>query len=318
MEWQKKPGLMSEKSVFYSPLTFTAADASFFTIEKLRPFVDGEVNKNKKEIDSAQLTKFIHQWSKKLGAVSIGICKMQDYHYYSKRGRGGDYGKEVIPQHKYGIVFTVEMNEDYLASGPAGPTLMESAQQYLNSGAISIQISQFLRNLGYEARAHIDGNYEVICPLVARDANLGELGRMGLLITPELGPRVRLGVVSTNAPIISVERKPDYTVHDFCNICKKCAQICPSQVIQKTPIALMDGVERWKINHEKCFSYWCSSGTDCGRCVSVCPYSHKNNWFHNFIRWGIRNNWIFRRLAVYGDDIFYGKKPKSKKVPNWM
>ena len=49
------------------------------------------------------------------------------------------------------------------------------------------------------ARAHIDGNYQVIAPLVARDAGLGTIGRMGLLMTPELGPRVRLAVVTTRA-----------------------------------------------------------------------------------------------------------------------
>ena len=317
-EWHKKPGLMSEDSTFYSPFTFAAADASFLTIEHLRPFVNGDIKQVKEGIDPEQFTEFVSRWSEKLGAISVGVCEMKEYHYYSVRGRGADYGKKVIPQHKFGIVFTVEMNEDYLAMGPAGPTLMESAQQYLNSGTIAIQLAQLIRNLGYEARAHIDGNYEVICPLVARDANLGELGRMGLLITPELGPRVRLGVVTTNVPLIPVMRKPDYSVHDFCNICKKCANVCPSQAIQKTPIAVMDEVERWKIDHEKCFGYWCSSGTDCGRCVAVCPYAHKNNWMHNFVRWGIKNNWLFRRLAVYGDDIFYGKKPKPIPVVQWM
>ncbi|MFQ6103859.1 MAG: hypothetical protein ACE5OP_06150 [Candidatus Glassbacteria bacterium] len=52
-----------------------------------------------------------------------------------------------------------------------------------------------IRNLGYPARTHIDGNYRVVCPLVARDAGIGEIGRMGLLMTPRLGPRVRIAVV---------------------------------------------------------------------------------------------------------------------------
>ena len=45
-----------------------------------------------------------------------------------------------------------------------------------------------IRRLGYPARAHIDGNYRVIAPLVARDAGLGEIGRMGLLMTPRSRP----------------------------------------------------------------------------------------------------------------------------------
>ena len=317
-EWQKKPGLMSEQSAYYHPLTFKAADASFDTIGFLKPMVDGDVNPKQEEISPEKLTEFIKKWTLKMGAVSVGICEMQEAHFYSVRGRGGQYGKEVENHHKYGIALTVEMDEELLSMGPAGPTLMESAQEYLNSGVMAIQLGAFIRKMGYEARAHIDGDYELIAPLVARDAGLGELGRMGLLMTPKLGPRVRIAVVTTNAPIIPDLRKPDYSVHDFCTLCKKCAVICPSQAIAKTDIQLMDGAERWKINHEKCFGYWCSTGTDCGRCMSVCPYAHKDNWIHNFVRWGIRNNYFFRRVAVHLDYVFYGKKPKPKKVPNWL
>ena len=316
--WHSGPGLMSEKSRYYAPYTFAAADASFDTIEKLRPFVDGEINAKKKVLNPKKTTDFIQKWAKRMGAISVGFCQMQDYHFYSVRGRGEAYDKPVTPQHKYGIALTVEMDEKFLATGPAGPTLMESAKQYLNSGTIAIQIARFLRNLGYEARAHIDGNYEVICPLVARDAGLGELGRMGLLMTPKLGPRVRIAVITTNFPVVITPRKADYSVHDFCNRCMKCANICPAQAIPKTEIAILNGVERWQINHEKCFGYWCITGTDCGRCMSVCPYAHRNNWFHNFIRWGIRNNMYFRRLAVVMDDMFYGKKPKSGSIPQWL
>lgn len=317
-DWLEKPGLMSEKSHFYHPLSFNAADASFDIITRLRPYVDGEVNKQKVKIDAEKMTNFLRKWGKKLGAVDVGFCKMKESHFYSKGGRGDQYGKEVQIKHQYGIALTVEMDEEFLATGPAGPTLMESAQQYLNSGVIALQLSEFIRKMGYAARAHIDGVYEVIAPLVARDAGLGEIGRMGILMVPKFGPRVRIAVVTTNVPIIPDVRKPDYTVHDFCKICKKCAVVCPSQAISKEGREMINGLEKWQVNHEKCFSYWCTSGTDCGRCMSVCPYAHKDNWIHNFVRWGIKNNVFFRKAAVHLDDVFYGKKQKPKKVPDWM
>lgn len=316
--WQEKPGLMSEKSLFYSAISFTAADASFFPIEQLRPFVDGDVNSKKKSFDSAKMTNFLSNWAKKLGAVSVGFCEMQDDHFYSVRGRGEAYGNNVKADHQYGIALTVEMDKDLLAAGPAGPTLMESAREYLNSGVIAIQLAKFIRELGYEARAHVDGNYELICPLVARDAGLGEIGRMGLLMTPELGPRVRIAVVTTNIPLEVTPRFPDYTVHSFCSICKKCADVCPGNAIPKSKIEMIDGVQRWQVNHEKCFAYWCTSGTDCGRCMSVCPYSHPDNLLHNMVRWGIKNNWLFRHFALKMDDFFYGRKPKPSKIPGWI
>lgn len=317
-KWRKMPGLMSKKSKFYSKATFTAADASFFAIESMRDKVDGVVSDKRSVFDKKEITTFIKKWSQKLGAVSVGVCELQQHHLYSHRGRGKAYGNPVRNKHKIAIAITVEMGKDFLATGPASPTLMESANQYLNSGLIAVQLAKFIREMGYEARAHIDGNYEVICPLVGRDAGLGEIGRMGLLMTPELGPRVRIAVVTTNLPLITDIRKADYTVHDFCTICKKCADVCPSQAIKKTPMKMINGAERWQINQEKCFSYWCISGTDCGRCMSVCPYAHPNNLLHNLVRWGIRHSYLFRRFALIMDDFFYGRKPKPAKVPNWL
>lgn len=316
--WRNKPGLMSPMSKMYHPLTFAAAEASFYTIEQLREKVDGPVASSKAKVKLDDISCFIKNWSKKLGAVEVGFCETQPYHYYSHRGRGEYYGQAVENHHNYAIAFTVEMDKNHLATGPAGATLMESAQQYLDSGIIAIQVAKFIRDLGFEARAHIDGNYEVVCPLVARDAGLGEIGRMGLLMTPKLGPRVRIAVVTTNLPLQVEPINEDRTVDDFCSICKKCADVCPGQAIPKGNKINMQGVQRWQVNQEKCFSYWCTSGTDCGRCMSVCPYSHPNNLLHNLVRWGNKNSWVFRRVALKMDDFFYGRKPAPAKEPQWI
>ncbi len=70
------------------------------------------------------------------------------------------------------------MDHELISAAPAGAVVMESAREYLQSGVIATQMALTLRNLGYEASSHIDGNYDLICPLVARDAGLGEIGRM--------------------------------------------------------------------------------------------------------------------------------------------
>ncbi|MFP4557572.1 MAG: hypothetical protein ACLFNU_11950 [Bacteroidales bacterium] len=80
----------------------------------------------------------------------------------------------------------------------------------------------------------------------------------------------------------------------------------------------INGVKRWKINSESCYHYWCISGTDCGRCISVCPFSHPNNILHNTIRHLIRRSNIVARFAFIADDWLYGRKPKPKKLPKWM
>ena len=130
-----------------------------------------------------------------MGAHSVGVTYVKDYHRYTHVGRGSDYGDPVDLDHKYAIALTVEMDKEMVDRAPRSPTAMESALQYVRSGVMAVQIADLIRRLGYRARAHIDGNYRVICPLVARDAGRGELGRMGLLMTPALGPRVRIAVV---------------------------------------------------------------------------------------------------------------------------
>jgi hypothetical protein len=84
------------------------------------------------------------------------------------------------------------------------------------------------------------------------------------------------------------------------------------------PRKQIDGVLRWQIDSEKCYQYWTLSGTDCGVCMSVFPYSHRSNPFHTFIRWGIKNNLVFRHLALKLDDVFYGRKPRERSLPRWV
>lgn len=312
------PGLLAPGSAYYHPLLFSAADASFTTVELLRERVDGPLASEPVSSDPRSITDFIRHWAGKLGALAVGFTRLQDYHLYSHVGRGPDFGRPVTLTHKYAIAFTVEMTREMLDSAPKGPTVMESARQYLNSGTLAVQMAEFIRRLGYPARAHIDGNYRVVCPLVALDAGLGEIGRMGLLMTPRHGPRVRISVVTTDLPLLTDTPQPDDSVLDFCAHCKKCAEACPAQAIPTGDPQPVNGIPRWQIDSEACYTLWCKAGTDCGRCMSVCPYSHEHNWLHGLVRRGIRNNLLFSRLAVQADHLFYRRIPHPKPFPDWM
>lgn len=316
--FRKEPGLLSPDSKFYNPLLFNAVAATFSAVDLLQPLVEKEgSNKSQDKINIDEISSFIKKWTIKLGAVDVGFTLLQPHHLYSHGGRGENYGNKVEINHKIAIAFTVEMNHEAFSFTHRGPIIMESAQQYLNAGTIAVQVAQFIRNLGFDARAHIDANYRLVCPIVAQDAGLGTIGRMGLLMTPKLGPRVRIGVITTNLKL-KVERKPiDSTVIRFCEICKKCSINCPSNAISSKSGKTDGNWQPWKINHEKCFTYWCKVGTDCGRCITVCPYSHPNNFIHNVIRWGIRQNSLNRWLALKLDDYFYGQKPSLKSFKNW-
>ncbi len=314
---RNNPGLLSESSKYYKKHWFSAAQTNFDLVKKLRYQVNGEIS-NKKIKSSAQSnTNYLKSWLKELGVIATGVTTLKDYHIYSHGGRDQRYGKKFEKNYQYAIAFTVPMDFGLVKSAPKAPMVFESSRRYLQSAQIAVLIAEYIRSRGYPARAHIDGNYQVVCPLVARDAGLGEIGRMGILITPQHGPRARIAVVTTDLPLI--EDKPRYSqaVVDFCENCKKCARVCPSNAIPYDNRKNIDGVERWQINQEACFQYWTKIGTDCGRCMQVCPYSHPDNFFHSLIRKGIENSSLFRKFAIVMDDFFYGKIPQSRKIPDW-
>ena len=318
--FRQNPGLLEDGSAFYNPLQAASPQGAFFLTETLQEAVDGPVTEHKVVLPPDRMTDTIKHMAYFHGAQDVGVCKLQPYHIYTNIGRGtGKYGAPITLNHRFAVAFTVEMAHEMVAAGPRMPTVMESARQYAEATKIAVILAAAIRNLGYPARAHIDGNYRVIAPLVARDAGMGEIGRMGLLMTPRLGPRVRLAVVTTNLPLVTDTPTRDATVIDFCSICNKCVAACPAQAI---PFGerkhCEDGTLRWKIDPERCYTYWTRIGTDCGRCIAVCPYAHPDTFLHNLIRWGVKHSSSFRRTASWLDDVFYGKKPAPHPPPDWM
>jgi len=159
-------------------------------------------------------------------------------------------------------------------------------------------------------------HYEGIMVPLAVDAGLGECARMGYLITKEYGPRIRLSGVTTDMPLVP-DKPVDIGVEDFCKICEKCSRTCPSKSIPFGDPTDGDGIIRWKYNGQSCADRWLATGTDCGICMRICPWSHARTFPHRFIVDVVSRNKFSRRLFSLMDDIFYGKKPKPKKGPDW-
>lgn len=316
--FRKKPGLLGKQSQFYHPLFFAATEASFSSIDGFHQRVAPAVSPTRVSVDPQELVAFIKDWLKQSGAHSVGVTRLRDVHFYSHSGRRERYGEKVTSGHRSAIALTVEMNQRMVSCGPNAPTVLESADQYLNAATLAVKTAAFLAQLGYSSRAHIDADYQVVCPLVARDAGLGEIGRMGLLMTPRLGPRVRLSVITTELELPEDPRKMDHSMPEFCQFCEKCATVCPSQAIPKGGMKPDEnGIIRWKIDQERCFTYWCQTGTDCGRCIALCPYSHNDNLLHNSVRFLIRHAYFFRRFAALFDDWLYGAKPQPSTDCGW-
>ncbi|MBD3193483.1 MAG: 4Fe-4S dicluster domain-containing protein [Candidatus Lokiarchaeota archaeon] len=183
------------------------------------------------------------------------------------------------------IVMAIEMDAKAIATAPAQPAAAAASIAYSKMAFSIACMGEFIRNLGYKAIQC--GNDTALSVPLAIEAGLGALGRIGILITPEFGPRVRLCKVFTNIPLKSDE--PDYgfidKVKNTCQSCYECADACENDAISTLPdpkmkrssISNNPGVKKYYVNVEKCFEFWIKNSSDCGACIAACPFSRIKN-----------------------------------------
>ncbi len=179
------------------------------------------------------------------------------------------------------IVMGIEMDEIAVSTSPAQPASAATGIAYSKMAFVISCLGEFIRNLGY--RAIQCGNDTALSIPLAIDAGFGALGRHGLLITPEYGPRVRICKVFTDLPLTSDGPNLNFIkkVDKFCKHCYKCAEACEPKAITKDKepsfepptISNNSGVKKYYVNVEKCFEFWVENSGDCGNCIAACPFS---------------------------------------------
>ncbi len=204
------------------------------------------------------------------GASLTGICKLN---------RLWLYADAQVPEHlTNAIVLAIEMDLEGIATSPAMPAAGATGVGYSKMGFILALLGEFIRNLGYEA--YQCGNDTGLSIPLAIDAGLGQLGRNGLLITPQFGSRVRLCKIFTDLPL-APDRPIDFGVTETCKQCRQCAELCEVDAISKDENPSFDGVcfssnpgaLKWYVDSERCYEFWCDNGGDCSTCITVCPYN---------------------------------------------
>ena len=318
---RKLPRMGYPGSATYHALSSNFQVSIFDVLERITREIDWKPQSIESEPVKAspeEFTRRIKGFALYLGADLVGVTRLNPMYVYSHIGRSpGKWGEPITLNHTYAVAIAVEMRDSMIRHAPDIATTTETAFQYVEAAKVALLVSRYINILGYKARAHVDGNYRVLCEPIAVDAGLGELGRLGLVITPEFGPRVRFSVVTTDLPLVS-DKPVVFGVQEFCAICKKCAVNCPSGAIDSGDKKVHLGVEKWQIEQDDCFRFWRRRGSDCSICVKVCPYSHPWTPMHNLVRMAIKRNALARRLALLGDDLFYGRRPREQfKLPGW-
>jgi ferredoxin len=220
--------------------------------------------------DPHMMSGYIKRAAKLFGASLIGICKLN---------RDWLYAEARIPdKFENAVVMAVEMDADGIAASPAVAAAAATGVGYSKMAFILACMGEFIRNLGYEAIQC--GNDTALSVPLAIDAGLGELGRNGLLITPQYGPRIRLCKLFTDLPL-EHDKPIEFGVRDYCKKCKKCAKNCKPNAISMDnepnfEVACRSnnlGALKWHVNAELCYQFWCENSTDCSTCITVCPYN---------------------------------------------
>ncbi len=310
-----RPELGEPGAAFYHPYYSPAFVAAFSFLSRLKPLTVGSPAQEKTKVDPEKMKDAIRKLAFYYRATDVGFTRLEKHHFYSHHGRNPEqWGKPVECHHQTAIVIVVPMKVSAMKKAPLVQAINESARSYTEAAKVACVVAEYLRLFGYDSRAHTDGNY--LAPLVpiAAEAGLGEVGPLGLLIHPRLGPCLRISMVSTELEL-PPDKKKEFGVANFCRICLKSAENCPTRSISFDDQPAIDrGVAHWKIIQEKCFAFWKSIGTDCGLCISVCPYTNEDNLFHRLVRHYISRNAWNQRLALFFDDLFYGRRVRAKKI----
>lgn len=300
--------------------------AQFKLIDMLgtESIVAGEPAKAKVEFTPERARQKIKNTARTYGADLMGVGPLRQEWIYSHVGStGGDqpgykqWGTPIdLSKHSSAIAMGFHMDIDLLRSAPHFPTLLASAQAYEKSAWTAVRLAEYIRQLGYSARAHHFSNYQVLVVPVSVDCGLGELSRAGYLLTKEYGLGVRISVVTTDMQLAH-DQPVDIGVQSFCEQCLICADECPSGAIPFGEKTIHNGLLKWKLDEKKCYSYWHVNGTDCGICMAVCPWTKPHTLFHR-LNAGIASvKGLHQGLMAKAERAVYGKY-KSTPLPDYI
>jgi epoxyqueuosine reductase len=120
-------------------------------------------------------------------------------------------------------------------------------------------------------------------------AGLGWIGKNGLLVNPDFGPRLSLATILTDAPLqvdTPIERS-------LCGDCGLCIKFCPSDAItgeewsRHEPFPELVQMDRCASHKKKVKAL--HGKPNCGLCITVCPYGrkmHREDRKQSFVRTG--------------------------------
>ncbi|MHC1746775.1 MAG: reductive dehalogenase domain-containing protein [Cellulosilyticaceae bacterium] len=208
----------------------------------------------------------LKELAKELGASDIGFTKVSPSYIFDD--------KVII--YPNAIVLVMEMDSNIIHTAPSKQAEREIFRTYYALNVMVNRIKEFLNSRGYNAEGGPSLGGEVNYPLLAQEAGIGVIGKHGMLITPDLGPSVRLSAVYTDIENLPVLNHNNHIwINDFCDRCNQCVKKCPGGAIFEEAILFNDGSKQC-IDYKKCAIPF-SRNKGCTVCVKECTF-FKNDY----------------------------------------
>ncbi len=199
--------------------------------------------------------------AKELGASDIGFAVVDPSYIFDD--------KLII--YPNAIVIVMEMKPGIIKTAPSKDAEKEIFRTYYELCVLVNRVKDFLNDRGYNAEAGPSLGGEVNYPLLAQKAGLGAIGKHGLLITPDLGPSLRLAAVYTDIENLPTTEHNDYLwINEFCETCNQCVEKCPGNAIFNEAVTFEDGSKQC-IDYKKCAVPF-SRNKGCTVCVKECTF----------------------------------------------
>lgn len=216
-----------------------------------------------------------------MGATHIGSSNISSAHNEICK-QGGEYLRQYDYCITIGMVLPDSTIDGILRDDVHSFADYLSAYQSINQqlGIISIVIATFLQQNSYLSMPispSLFPDKEKLCSnfshkIGARLSGLGWIGKSGLLITPDYGPRVRFVSVLTNLRL----RNSGYIMDSRCGNCHACVDSCPVHAYTGREFVPEEPREM-RYNAVACYDYHRQRKNEgkidmCGYCVQACPY----------------------------------------------
>lgn len=229
-------------------------------------------------VDPQALTDLIRAEARRLGISKVGFAPYDPKYTFARSGSreelktgrgtvGGIPSRYVEPSTGSVIVCLLEQDWKVTQTIPSSKAERAVMRTYQELMSRACELTEFIHGNGFHAEQHGPGGQLLSIPY-AVSAGLGQLGLNGQLLTPQVGSRCRITLITTNAQLVHGQ-PVDYGIHAICDECQLCVRRCPSGAIPNKRL-YHRGVKKAKIKPERCLPV-VAQVHGCAVCMKVCP-----------------------------------------------